>query len=73
MLIGCREIHWVQEVYSTLLVAYCTVVNYKYYDDDELVCLHVQVAGHTAMPTLVSAVDRSSWMMFTVPQVPASY
>ena len=36
-------------------------------------CVIVQVAGHTAMPTLVLAVDQSSWMMFSVLQVPASY
>ena len=33
----------------------------------------LQVARHTAEPTLVLAVDQSSWMMFGVPQVPASY
>ena len=73
MLIECKEIHWVQEVYNTSLVAYCSVVNYKNQDDDELVSLHVQVAGHTAMPTLVLVVDQSFLMMFSVPQLQASY
>ena len=38
-------------------------------------CFYVyfQVAGHTAMLTLVLAVDQSSWMMYSVPQVPANY
>ena len=32
-----------------------------------------QLARHLAMATLVLAVDQSSLMMFTVPQVPTSY
>ena len=32
-----------------------------------------QLEGHTAMPTLVLAVDQSFWMMSSVPQVPGSY
>ena len=31
------------------------------------------MAQHTTMPTLVLAVDQSSWMMLSAPQVPASY
>ena len=34
---------------------------------------YVQMAEHLAMPTLVLAVVQSSWMMSSVPQVPASY
>ena len=33
----------------------------------------LQVVGLTVMPTLVLAVDLFFWMMFIVPQVPASY
>jgi len=33
----------------------------------------VEVVGHTAMLTLVLAVDLSSWMMSIVPHVPLSY
>ena len=55
------------------MVAYCTVVKYKYHDDEKLICFYVQVAGHTAMPTLVLAVDQFSWMMYSVPQVLANY
>ena len=42
-------------------------------DHLHLLCLYVQVAGHTAMPTLVLAVDQFSWMMLSVAQVPDSY
>ena len=34
--------------------------------------LHMQVAGHTVMPTLVLAVGRSFWMMSNVPQALAN-
>ena len=43
------------------------------FPSDILLCLFMQMAGHTAMPTLVLAVDQSSWMMSTALQVPASY
>ena len=35
--------------------------------------MHVQVAEHIVMPTLVLEEDQSSWMMFSVPQVLISY
>ena len=38
-----------------------------------ILCFIVQVVGHTAMPTLVLAVDLSSWMMSDVAHVPLSY
>ena len=34
---------------------------------------YIQMAEHLAMPTLVLAVDQSSWMMSSVPQVLANY
>ena len=34
---------------------------------------HMQMAGHTSMPTLEEVVDQSSWMMSSAPQVPANY
>ena len=33
----------------------------------------VQVAGHTAMPISMLAMDQYIWTMFSVPQAPASY
>ena len=35
--------------------------------------MYVQLAGHTAMPALVLAVETFSWMMSSVAQVLASY
>ena len=35
--------------------------------------LNVQVVVHSPMVILVLVVDQSSWMMYSVPQLPASY
>ena len=39
----------------------------------KLLYVYVQGVLHTAMPTLALEVDQSSWMMSSVPQVPANY
>jgi len=58
----------------SVLLAYLNVTDLHSVVDLMLIALlHMQVVGHTAMPTLVLAVVQSFWMMFSVSQVLTSY
>jgi len=58
----------------SVLLAYLNVTHLHSVVDLMLIALlHMQVVGHTAMPTLVLAMDLFSWMMFSVPQFLTSY
>ena len=57
----------------TLEVSICLYINFNGLLQAHVYNAYMQMEEHTSMLTLVWAVDQSFWMMFNVPQLPASY